>query len=280
MSIGKIFDIAKSSLFVYQKALSVAANNIANADNEDYARQRINFSALSSDGADRFGIGSGVTIASIQRIKNQFTETQIRNYSQSQGYADKRYEILSNVESLLSETSDSGLSEQLNSFFDSWTELTSDPTSSELRNNVVSAAQNFANKFQDIYEGLNTIKASLTDDAENYVNVINKNISLIKTLNQQIFNSTVNGSSANELLDQRDKLINDLSKLGNINVSTDKDNMVSISIGGVYAVDRYNSTQFKVVSDGNNISIQTEDGQAKLSLTSGSLGAIVEATNS
>jgi flagellar hook-associated protein 1 len=279
MSISKIFDIAKNSLYVYQKALSVTSNNIANADNENYSRQRINFSALQSDHSDRFGIGSGVTISSIQRIKNQFTEIQIRNYSQSQGNADKRYEILSNIESLLSETTDNGLSQQLNNFFDSWTKLTSDPTSIELRNNVVTTAQNFSDKLQDIYEGLNTINTSLIEDTQNSINEINKSVAQIKTLNQQIFSANVNGSNANELLDERDKLINELSKFANINVTTDKDNMVSVSIGGVYAVDRYNANQFKIVSDGNTISVQTADGQAKLAITGGSLGAIIEANN-
>ncbi|MCX6151059.1 MAG: flagellar hook-associated protein FlgK [Ignavibacteriales bacterium] len=277
MSISKILDISRRSLYVYQRALDITANNIANVNNKNYTKQQIVFGTVAPDKSDKFSVGDGVTIADVQRQKNQFTETQIRNYSQNQSYDEKKANLLGNLETILSEPSELGLSNQLNLFFNSWQELSVNPLSTELRANVIQTAQNFSDKLQKVYDGFSSLRGNLKEEAVDSVNLINKYTEEIKTLNEEIFRADIKGLSSSDLLDRRDELIIELSKMANINVSIDKDNMASISIGGAYAVDRYHSIKFKAVENENgSLSIQSEDGQRTLQINKGSLGALVE----
>ncbi len=280
MSISKLLDISQRSLFVYQKALEVTSNNIANANDSNYSRQKVVFNPLQANTAETLAVGDGVQISDIQRLRDQFTEKQLISYTQDEYYDEKKTEILSNLESILSEPSDLGLSNLIGEFFNSWEELSVNPESTQLRTNVVQSAQNLSNKLKNIYEGFSTLRSSLEEEANTDVDSINKYVSEIRTLNDEIFRANVNGSSANALLDQRDKLVIELGKIANINVAYDSDNMANISVGGVYAVDRYYNAEFKVVEENGNLSIQTVDGISTLKLTKGSLGSVIEASNS
>ncbi len=279
MSISKLLNISQRSLFVYQKALEVTSNNIANASDPNFSRQRVDFSALQANTAETLAVGDGVEISDIKRLRDQFTENQIIAYTQSDSYNEKKAELLSNLESVLSEPSDLGLSNLLGEFFNSWEELSVNPENAQLRTNVVQSAENLSNKLKNIYDGFTTLRGDLEEQAVENVDLLNKYVSEIKTLNDEIFRLGVTDSNSNALLDRRDELILELSNIANINVSYDSDNMANITIGGVYAVDRYYSAQFKVVEDNGNLSIQTVDGISKLKLTKGSLGAIVETAN-
>jgi flagellar hook-associated protein 1 FlgK len=279
MSISKLLDISRQSLFVYQKALEVTSNNIANANTPDFSRQKVIFSTIQPDKVDGLGIGSGVQIGDILRIKNQFIESQIRSYSEDQSFSEKKANLLSNLESILSEPSDLGISNLLNEFFNTWEELSVNPQSTQLRANVVQAAQNLSDKLHKVYENFNSVKNDLGKEAEENVKLINTYTSEIKSLNDQIFRTEVRGMNASDLLDKRDSAINELSKIVNINVAIDKDNMANVSIGGVYSADRYNATEYKVVNENGVISIQSVDGQRTLSVKKGSLGAVLELAN-
>jgi flagellar hook-associated protein 1 FlgK len=279
MSISKLLNISQRSLFVYQKALEVTSNNIANASDPNFSRQRVDFTALQANTAETLAVGDGVVISDIKRLRDQFTENQIIAYTQSDSYNEKKAELLSNLESVLSEPSDLGLSNLLGEFFNAWEELSVNPENAQLRTNVVQSAENLSNKLKNIYDGFTNLRSDLEEQAAEDVDLINTYVSEIRTLNDEIFRLGVTDANSNALLDRRDELILELSDIANINVSYDTDNMANITIGGVYAVDRYYNAQFTVVENNGNLSIQTVDGTSKLRLTKGSLGAIVETAN-
>jgi len=280
MGISKLLNISQRSLFVYQKALEVTSNNIANVSDPNFSRQRVDFSSLNANTAETLAVGDGVEISDILRLRDQFTENQIISYTQSNSFDQKKAELLSGLESILSEPSDLGLSNLLGEFFNSWEELSVNPESAQLRTNVIQTAQNLSNKLKNIYDGYSNLRLNLEEEAVDNVDLLNQYVGEIRTLNDEIFRLNVTDANANALLDRRDELIVELGKIANINVAYDSDNMANITIGGVYAVDRYFNAEFKVVENQGNLSIQTVDGTSKLKITKGSLGAIVETANS
>lgn len=280
MGVNKLFDISRTSLSAYQKALAVTSNNIANANNPNYSRQNVVLATEIPDMRTKIAFGSGVRLDDIVRVKNEITETQIRTYNQSYSFADKQSSILGQIESLLSEPSELGLSNLISGFFNSWDELAVNPTSVPLRNNVVQSAQQMATKLENIYSGITRVKSDLKNESSDIVDQLNGLTEQIRVLNRQVHEANATGgSSVNDLLDKRDELINQLSKLANINVSYDEFNVANISIGGVFAVDRIQSTQFKLTETGGKIKITTEDGAASLALNGGELFALSKAYN-
>ncbi|MCU7497131.1 MAG: flagellar hook-associated protein FlgK [Ignavibacteria bacterium] len=279
MGISRIFDIASRSLGVYQRALDITSHNVANANNADYARQRVIFGSERAEATVGGEFGAGVKIDDIARIKDSLTDLQIRNYNQAYSNSSKRSEVLGQVETLFSEPSDLGLSSLISSFYNSWDELASSPNSTPLRNGVIQAADKLSNKVKDVYEGLNLLKTDLNSQVSEKVEELNSTIQDIQDLNRQIKESKVINQPVNDLLDRRDKKIDDLSKLTNINVHTDDQGSVSISIGGVFAVDEYSSTKFKVNSTNGKLSLTTQDGSVTTSLNGGELYASMDLYN-
>jgi len=159
----------------YQRSMDVSANNIANAGNEDYTRQR---AVLSSEQTQQYaGItwGSGVKMDDIERIRNSLTESQIISNNQKHSYNERSSVLLGQVEDVFSEPSELGISNLMGEFFSSWSELSANPTSSALRGNVVYSAQNLSAKVEDINESFDIIKTSIYNEFNDKVREINNN---------------------------------------------------------------------------------------------------------
>lgn len=280
MSINKLLDISKNSLLVYQKALAVTSNNISNANNPYYSRQVVVFGTETPDYLSGLSIGSGVKIDDIFRAKNQILENQILGYNQKYSFADKQSSILQGLESLLSEPTDAGISNLIQNFFNSFEELADNPTSTPLRLNVIQSAQMLSSKFQNVYEGFLQNKNQLKQESTDSVTLINDYTEQINLLNKQIYEARITGNEANDLLDRRDEVIDKLSKIVNINVSFDQDNVANVSIGGVFAADKIQFTKFKLSEVDGKLVLTNEEGSAKVSLNAGELGAVVKTYNS
>ncbi len=276
MSIGKLFDISRRSLATYQRALMVTSHNIANANNPNYSRQIVTLGTETPDFRANFVFGSGVKIENIVRVKNQLTDTQIINYNQDFAYSQRQSMALGQIETLFSEPSDLGLSNLIDQFFNSWDELAVNPTSDPLRTNVIQTAQKMSSKFQNIYEGLSLIKKDLKSEADSLVKSVNNLTSEIQVLNKKIYENTMVGNSANDLLDKRDAAIKELSGLVNVNVSYDSNNVANISIGGVFAVDAVQQIDFQLKEENGKLQILTEDGNAKAAINGGELFAVTD----
>ncbi|HEX2866342.1 MAG TPA: flagellar hook-associated protein FlgK [Ignavibacteriales bacterium] len=279
MGLSRIFDISSRSLGVYQRALDVTSHNVANANNPDYARQRVVFGSERSEGSTNGEVGAGVKIDDISRIKDNLTDIQLRTYNQKFSDVDKRSQTLGQVESLFSEPSDLGLSNLITSFYNSWDQLASTPNSTPLRNSVIQSADQLSNKVKGIYDGLGLLRSDLNGQVNEKVDEVNSTIQQIQDLNRQIKSAKVTNQSVNDLYDRRDKQIDSLSKLVNINVHTDDQGSVSISIGGIFAVDEYSATKFKASNTNGKLSLTTNDGSSTAQLTGGEIYASMDLYN-
>jgi flagellar hook-associated protein 1 len=277
MSLGKLFEISKRSLLTYQRALSVTSNNVANANNAEYSRQRVMFATETPDYSSGISFGNGVKITDVLRVRSELVDSQIRSYSSKLYSTQKDATIYGNIESLLSEPSDLGISSLLNSFFNSWDELATNPSSVQLRTNTVQSAEKLAGKISNIYEGLTEIRTDTRNEIYQTVDDLNNLTSQLNTLNKQIYEASITNYSANDLLDQRDSLLEQMSQLANISVNIDSDNVANVSVGGVFVVDRLNAVKLEVNETGSGISVTTEDEAASIVLNGGTLNSLLNA---
>jgi len=278
--ISNIFNIAARSLDVYRKALDVTAHNIANADNENYTRQTANISTSFPDKVSGLVWGSGVQIDSITRIKDQFIESQYRKNSGENSFYNKQSDLLSRVEQVFTEPSEYGLSDLMTSFFNSWGELAVTPDSTNLRENVVTAAQNISTRVQTINQDLATIKEDTFNEFNSKVQTLNSLLSQIHELNVKITQQVGTGAQPNDLMDNRDALVNQVTSIADSQVYYDTKGSVNISIGGVLAVDLSQSIQFSVKKENGDLKLTTAAGHILQKIKGGELGAISDVYSS
>jgi flagellar hook-associated protein 1 len=272
--LSRIFNISTRSLDVYRKALDVAAHNIANAGNENYTRQVSNISTAFPDKMAGFIWGAGVNMRSIDRVRNQFIDNQLRQSSQDSSFYDKQSLLLGRVEQIFTEPTEFGLSEIMTSFFNSWGELAVSPNSTALRENVIAKAQNISTRVDTIHRNLETTKREVFDEFNSKIDTLNSLLAKVEGLNVKIAQQVEAGFQPNDLLDSRDEMIDDITKLADAQVSFDSNGSANISIAGVLAVDLAQSVEFKISAANGKLKLTTEKGAQLQSLTGGELGAL------
>lgn len=218
-------EMAKQALSTQQSALYTTGHNIANANTEGYTRQRVNFEAESAFPAaarNRPGIagqiGTGVKAGSVQRIRNEFLDVQFRGENSLAGYWETRAESLGRMESVMNELNDTGLSASMDQFWGALQDLAVNPTNSGARSVVVQRGIALADTFNYFNGSLSQIRSDLKNELDVTVKNANTITSQIDSLNSQITKLETNGYLPNDLYDQRDVLIDSLSKMMDIEV--------------------------------------------------------------
>lgn len=275
MALSRLFDISRRSMATYQHSIDIASNNIANAGNKDYTRQRAIISTEKTQQYAGITWGSGVKLDDIERLRSSLTECQIISNNQRHSFNERSSVLLGQIEDIYSEPSEFGISNLMGQFFSSWSELSANPTSTALRGNVVYSAQNLSAKVEEINEGLKVIKTSISYEFDDKVREVNNMLKSIQSINRQISESKAVGNNANDLMDRRDVLVNDLSKLVNISVNYESDETANISIGGVFAVDKGSFTTFEATTTEGALTMTSEGGD-KVKIGNGEMGALVD----
>ncbi len=228
MSSGIFFgiNIGVTALRAQQTALSVTGHNIANANTPGYSRQVANMQtnfALPVPSNNRWAgagqIGTGVSVSEVKRVRDQFIDWQIRQETGVLEEWKARHDTLTQIETVFMEPMDTGLSELLNDFWNSWQDLSKSPDSSPVRTTVKETAIALAEAFRHSYERLENIEEGLEENMEIIKNEANSLLSQIAALNEQIKFITTGGHNPNDLLDKRDLLLDRLAELMDIEVN-------------------------------------------------------------
>lgn len=271
MSVGRLLDLSVRTMSTYQSAIDIASQNISNAGNADYTRQKI---VLASESVNN-GQGAGVKIQDVLRIRDEILDSQLRKYQSTYSDNTERSEILQKIEAILGEPSDDGLSAYFTEFFNSWDELSANPTSTQLRLNVVQKAQQLSERYKDQIDGFSEIQYSLQKDATVQVSQINGYLKEIHELNQKVYETEVRGNDANDLKDQRDKIIDSLSEIVNVSVNKSTYGAVQVNVGGVYGADQSSYNEFKLaIVNGQMRLVQTDNDNAVAIVNGGEFYAI------
>lgn len=246
----------------HQMALDITGHNIANADTPGYSRQVANLTATapytlpSLQRTTTAGqMGTGVEVARIQRMRDEFIDVQIRHESSAQGRWKARQSTLEQLEVILNEPSEEGIAAYLHKFWSALQELADRPDDPAIRQVLYETAVSFTELIRQTHSQLKTLQRDLDQQAQIIGERINSLAQQIAAVNEEIGKVISVGDDPNDLLDKREVLVRELAGLTNIEVQTDHMNRYIITISGSLLVsgDRANSLAFVENPDHNGL---------------------------
>jgi len=262
--------VALSSILSQQQIIEVIDHNVANANTEGYHRQEAVLSAGVPYGSPGMysSISSGQlgTGVRVELVKRATVELFNHHYRREMGDAS-RYEmqqqILEQVEAVMAEMTDDGLVSKLDEFWSGWYTLSSDPSSSAYRSELLTNAQALADGIHRRALSLETIRRDQDVALQQLVDDINDKASQVASLNVQISNILSVGDNPNDLLDERDRILESLSELAGASVSIEESGQALVSIGGhalVIGKSTFTVEAYQNAANDNLLSLRWEDG--------------------
>ena len=225
-----IFSVSSNAVNAYQRALGTVSNNIANVGTEGYVRQETKLVENPSRQVGNVYLGTGVRFAGIHRAYDQFLETNLRNSTSDLATQGPMVTYANRIVDLMG--SDTvGLPPAMDKFFESARALSTDPASSIMRGQFLRDADGLAARFRELSTQMDAVDTETRDTINNKISSINTLSGQLATINKQLAREVRADAQPAELLDQRDRLLTDLSKLVKINVTTALNGSVNISIG-------------------------------------------------
>lgn len=275
-----MLETARRALMAHRVAMDTVGHNVANAETPGYTRQRVDLTATAPLRTSVGLLGTGVTISTIERIREQFIESQIRSANDALGKATSQQTVLSQIEAIINEPSEYGLSSQLDAFFNAFQNLAVHPEESAYRNAVLQQADLLTKTFHQFDTNFKQLQQDLKTDVQTKLDTINSLAKKISELDLQIIQSKASGVEPNDLRDQRDEAIQQLSKIVRINVSEDSQGSVLVAVGGTVIASKSGYTELAARMNGTRVEIYSVESDRTLSISSGSLGGTLEAYNS
>lgn len=221
-------ELGYKALTAQQAALDVTGHNISNAGTAGYTREIPTMVAtepytINGVTGTKIAFGSGSAVDTVTRMRDQFVDREYRWESTKQQYWAGQQTSMDQIEGILNEPSDNSLRTDIDKFFSAWGTLANDPQNSGAKAVVQQRALALADTFHHTYQQLSDLRDSLDNNIGTEVKQINSYAEQIAQLNDQIKKGQVSGAQLNDLMDQRDSLIDSLSQLVSVQVTETQD---------------------------------------------------------
>ncbi len=247
-------NIGTTGLFAAKTALNTTAHNVANIETEGYSRQLVKQSAdvpISTN--NKYGMmGSGVSVNEIYQMRSQYYDEKFRSNNSTYGRYNSRNYFMNEVQSYLNEIELEGFTVTFDNMYDSLQELAKDPANLTVRTQVSNYAQSMCDYFNSLSTNLDKVQTECNYEVKNQVSRINSLATQVASLTKQINTVEIGGENANDLRDQRELLIDELSQIVNVSV---KERQVGdcgmteyvVRLDGNLLVDNYEAKQLEVI---------------------------------
>lgn len=256
-------NIGTYGLYAAQNGLSVTSNNISNANTAGFSRQVIKQQAgRALPGAGTGMVGTGVNIIGIDRIRNSYLDMKIWNQKPTLGEYRVKAEQSSLIETVFGEPSDVGFTNIFNDLFDTIDDLSKLADEGERKFSLMQSMNSFTQYFNNTSKSLQKYQRDLNFEVKNKVDEINMISRRIESLNRQIYGAEMHGGTANSLRDERERQIDRLSELVNVEVqeyevvgeTSQPEKRFAVKINGQALVDHFNARELdiKVREEKNN----------------------------
>jgi flagellar hook-associated protein 1 len=234
-------ELGKRSLVAHTQGLQTVGHNLSNASVEGYSRQRVRMAAFDPlydpalNREERPGqIGQGVTVQTVERIRDQILEGRIVGQANEMGYWEARDKYMLLVEQVYNEPTELSVRSLMDKFWESWQELSIYPEEFPARRAVLERGQALIDGIHGRFRGLTEIRDMLELEVTAGVERVNAILSEISVLNEQIVKVEAMGDNPNDLLDKRDLFVKELSGLIDITVDGRDPDEFTIHTGGLH----------------------------------------------
>lgn len=305
-----ILNIAQQSLANNQAALTVVSNNISNMNTENYSKQTVKFSALpaydSYNWCSSIGslqIGHGAQITNVLRNREQWLDNYYRDQNCSTGYYEQMTTVTNNIENLLNnELSSNGLQKSLTDFFSASQALTAEPANNAYRLAFIDAAEDVADYFNNMSSTINYQRKQLVGEVGDpdsltsstlglTINDLNSKLAQLAEINGDIAHSYSNGSASCDILDKRDAILDEISKIIPVTITTNENLTVNVMLGNQTVVKAgeqklfFEAVQTEDADNPVQVQLLNKDGDVRVKdasefMTKGSIKAILDAGGS
>lgn len=231
MAGGDMLGISVSGVAAAQRALATTGHNIANANTEGYSRQRITMEARPPSMGGKAAVGNGVVVNDVHRIYDDFITGQVRSVTSLSKSMEMNHDYTVQVDNMLADTK-AGLAPTMQEFFSSVNGVANNPSSTSSRQVMLGAARSLVDRFQYLDERFEVIRTAANNNMKTLTVEINELASSIASINHRIVTaSEIGGEPPNDLQDQRDQLLKELSERVGIRVSYQSEGTMNVYIG-------------------------------------------------
>lgn len=275
-----MLSIGLSSLMTTQYALSVASNNIANSTTDGYARQKLHVGQPSSINIGGNYFGQGVYAEDVERIGSDYLEVSLRNTRASYEYYSSIFELGVEVDRMLSDQ-DTGLDKSFQDLFTAFGDLANSPTSEATRSVVLDSINSLGGKFENMAHVLRLNRDTVDKDLAAFTDRLNSLATDLTRVNDGLVDSKAKtGDFSAQLIDERYRILSEMSELADIQVFEDADGVASVYLGDGMALvanneltpitaepNGFEDGQYEVYLRGVEISSQISGGKIGASLS-------------
>ena len=266
----------KTSLEVNQKTIEIIGNNVSNMNTPGYSKQSAQLTPVPTLTFGDFFIGQGVKVSNVLRAHDDFITNQLQSKSVGLGFANGQTEALTQLEGVFNITNNN-IATNIDNFFNSWKQLTTDPSDLTLRSTVIQQGNILASSFNNAANDLDTITKNLNNTLTSDISTLNSKISQIASLNDQIYTTEIGGQSNNSARDQREQLAQQLAQSLGANTYTDNRGMLAVQLpGGLPLVQGTTAMTLQADTSGSNVTLQLNAAGTVRNLGVSSVGGEIQ----
>jgi flagellar hook-associated protein 1 FlgK len=232
MGISNIFDIASSGITAQRLAMEVAGENIANVNTAGYSRQQVVMEDKPVTTANGFALGTGVQIQTVRRSYDGMLQQQIVDGNSTYQQNLTRQSALEQIEPSFNELASDGLGKAVDNFFAAWQDLSANPAGSAERQALLSRSKILTDSFHNMNTSLTSVAKTADNNLIGITADVTDNARNLALVNTQILGIQSVGGSPNELLDQRDLLLQKISEKVGITTTLASDGTASVTLAG------------------------------------------------
>jgi flagellar hook-associated protein 1 FlgK len=226
-----LMSIGKTAMYASYAALQTTGNNIANANTVGYSRQDAQLADAPSQFTGAGFFGKGVDVKTVARSYNQFLTSQAVATNSTSASDAARSDKLTQLEAVFPIGAD-GVGSAAGALMNSFVDVANNPSDASSRQVVLSQAQELSARFQSGADQLSSLQSGVNQDVKANVDTLNNYAGQVAALNHQIAQIQGAGQPPNQLLDERDQLVKQISSIVNVTTIPADDGSLGVFIGG------------------------------------------------
>ena len=252
-----------NGIYTQRLGLNTVGHNISNSNTEGYSRQTAHAAATPSSevytlaGASQ--VGNGSTVTSVIRARDIYADRQFWKENSTDGYYNGKANNYAKIESIFNDSDNSGIQDAMEKFYQAWQDCSTTASSDTSRQNVINAGQNFAQSLQTAAKQTKEQIDSLYDDISLSVVKMNRLMGQVVELNKNIAGIEATGAHANDLRDQRDLIVDQLTSMTDITVYESANGMYTLVSNGTTLVNGITKVDLEMSAPKNNTTYSLSD---------------------